>query len=218
MVDAKRKAFIFLLLAFILAVIAGGLIINQLQAIAESSGETETIQVAAAAQDIKSYETLESEDIEWIEIPATEQSGNFIHNESDLEDTMIVVDMDEGNYITENIVRTTRSLPPDQRIVSLNITDNVILDQMVAEGDKVDIIVVYQQDGNTSSERLFEGVSVVQVETGIEDSEDEEKSTVKVSLTVEEAQELIYYQNVADQIRVLRINGNGENPGDAEKG
>ncbi|TMN23275.1 hypothetical protein FH966_10420 [Lentibacillus cibarius] len=209
MVDAKRKAFIFLLLAFILAVIAGGLIINQLQAIAESSGETETITVATAAKNINSYEKLQSGDIAWTEIPVTEQSGNFIENKSQIDDAMIVVDMEKGNFITSNILRTTHSIPSDHRIVNLNVTDNVIMDQDVAPGEKVDIIVVYKKDGNMLSERLFSGVSVVQMEKV---DNQEAKPAVKVSLTVEKARQLIYYQNVAEQIRVLRINGVDEKP------
>ncbi|WP_277679681.1 Flp pilus assembly protein CpaB [Gracilibacillus dipsosauri] len=202
MIEAKRKAFIFLLLAFILAVIAAGLIIQQLQVIAESTGKT--IQVAVAGKDINSYEELNSSNVEWIDVPLTDQARNFIQQKSEIKDSISIVDLEEGNYITRNMIRAKSTIPPNERIVQLNVTDNVIVDEPIGEGDKVDIITVYEAEGGTTASLAFEGIPVVQV------AGDGADSIIRVSVTIEDAQQLIYYQNIAKQIRVLRLNNNVE--------
>ncbi|WP_164668232.1 Flp pilus assembly protein CpaB [Virgibacillus doumboii] len=203
MVDAKRKAFIFLLLAFILAVVVSGLVIQQVQKIAAESGET--VEVAVAANDIGSNETLSSDDITWKEISKPDETGNYFNRKADLENQIVVVDLEKGNFITPYVVRESTSIPADHRVVLLNVTENVILDQQLTEGDKVDIVVVYKKEDNMTSQRLFQKVNVVQVDQN--SGGESTGNTVKVSLSVEDAQQLIYYQNVAEQIRVLRLDG-----------
>lgn len=201
MVESKRKAFIFLLLAFILAVIAAGLIIKQLQVIAESTGET--IKVAVAKQDINSYDELTSRNVEWIHIPLTDHVRNFIQQKSELENTISIVDLEEGNFITPNMIRSKSSIPPNERIVQLNVTQNVIIEEPLTEGDKVDVIVVYEESEGTVASLLFEEIPVVQVTANSGDGND---GIIRVSVSIQDAQDLIYYQNIAKQIRVLRLN------------
>ncbi len=201
MVESKRKAFIFLLLAFILAVIAAGLIIKQLQVIAESTGET--IEVAVAKQDINSYDELTSRNVEWIHIPLTDHVRNFIQQKSELENTISIVDLEEGNFITPNMIRSKSSIPPNERIVQLNVTQNVIIEEPLTEGDKVDVIVVYEESEGTVASLLFEEIPVVQVTANSGDGND---GIIRVSVSIQDAQDLIYYQNIAKQIRVLRLN------------
>ncbi|RPF50071.1 SAF domain-containing protein [Aquisalibacillus elongatus] len=193
MVEAKRKAFIFILLAFILAIIAAGLIIQQLQAIAESTSQT--IEVAVASEEIDSYEEFNDSNVDWVDVPLTDQAENFIQQKSDLEDSISIVNLEAGNYITSNMVREKSSIPPNERIVRLDATDNVMKDEAIGEGDNLDIIVVYDTDEGTTVSPAFRDVPVVEV-NGEE---------VLVRMDIEVAQELIYYQNIAKQIRVLRV-------------
>ncbi|CAM3500838.1 RcpC/CpaB family pilus assembly protein [Hydrogenibacillus schlegelii] len=100
--------------------------------------------------------------------------------------------------MTPNIIRARADLSPGERIVWLNISNNVFLDQIVAPGDRVDLIVTHQEEGKLVTERLFSDVLVIQ-----RDTDDKGKMVVKVVLPLSEAERLIYYQNTANQIRVL---------------
>ncbi len=206
MIDAKRKALIFLTLAFILAVIAAGFILNQIRIAQESLGET--VKVAAAGSDIRSYTSLDKGDIEWIEMPKSSQVSSFIQDEQDLEEAIAVVNLKDGDLLTKNIVRKKLDIPAENRVVWLNPTSNVLIDQAITEGDLVDVYSVMEMKEGVTTERLLENVSVVQQEK-IESKDQDEESfgpAIRVSLTLDEAEKLIYAQNAAKQIRVLRVN------------
>ncbi|MGM7703776.1 Flp pilus assembly protein CpaB [Pseudalkalibacillus sp. Hm43] len=213
MIDAKRKAFIFLTLAFLLAVVAAGFIINQIQMAQESLGET--VEVAAADGDIQSYTTLEAGDIQWVEMPKTAQVDSFIQKSDDIEDSISIVNLKEGDLVTKSVVRKKIDIPANHRVVWLNPGENVLVDQGVAEGDLVDVISVLEnKEKGVTTQRLLENVQVVQME-----EREEGPPAIKVSLSVEDAEKLIFTQNAAKQIRVLRVNQvtKGEEPKQQEQ-
>ncbi|WP_261134626.1 Flp pilus assembly protein CpaB [Bacillus sp. Marseille-Q3570] len=200
MIDAKRKAFIFLTIAFILAVAAAGFIINQIQMAQDSLGET--VKVAAADKDIQSYTSLEKGDITWVEMPKNAQVESFIQQSDDIDDSITVVNLKEGDLVTKNVVRKKVDIPADHRIVWLNPSEIVIVDQGVAEGDLVDVISVTEnKEKGVVTQRLLQNIKVVQME-----SKSEGPSAIKVSLPVNQAERLIHAQNSAKQIRILRVN------------
>jgi Flp pilus assembly protein CpaB len=202
MIDAKRKAFIFLTLAFLLAVAAAGFIINQIQMAQESLGET--VRVAAASNDIASYTEIGDDDIKWVEMPKTAQLDSFIKKTDDIDGSIAIVKVKEGDLITKSIVRKKIDIPADHRVVWLNPGENVIIDQGVAEGDLVDIIsVIENKEKGILTNQLLKNVKVVQIEKS---KDPEEPPKIKVSLSVADAERLIYSQNAALQIRVLRVN------------
>lgn len=204
MLDAKRKAMIFLALAFILAILAATLLLNEIRNAQASLGET--IQVAVAKEDIQTYTPLDESMITWENIPASTEISSYVQDEQELVSTVSIVPVKKGDLITKNILRSTVDVPEDHRIVWLNATENVVMDQTVVEGDQVDIIVSYQSKrSETRTVRMFDGVDVVQrVEP--EEDEDDKEASIKVSLPIEEAEELIHFQNTANQIRVLLAN------------
>ncbi|MCF6139552.1 Flp pilus assembly protein CpaB [Pseudalkalibacillus berkeleyi] len=199
MIDAKRKAFIFLTLAFILAVVAAGFIINQIQMAQDSLGET--VKVAAADTDIQSYTSINESDIEWVEMPMTAQVDSFIKKSDDMKDSITIVNLKEGDLVTKSVVRKKIDIPADHRVVWLNPSENVLVDQGVAEGDLVDVISVLKNKEGVTTERLLQNIKVVQFE-----EKKEGPPAIKVSLSVTDAEKLIYTQNAAKQIRVLRVN------------
>jgi Flp pilus assembly protein CpaB len=204
MIDSKRKAIIFLSLSFILAVVAAGVILVQISQAQERLGET--VKVAAAANDIKSYHEINLSDIKWIELPKSSAYESFITDEKELKNVISLVDIKEDDILTGTLVREKVNIPADERVVWLNATEIVLIDQGVVEGDQVDIIVSREIDKKLETKRLLSNIPVVQIETPDEKPEDGPAQRIKISLSVEEAEQLIHYQNFAKQIRVLRVN------------
>lgn len=199
MIDAKRKAIIFLTISFLLALVAAGVILVQINQAQQKLGKT--VSVAAAAQDIKSYHEIKDSDIKWVQLPQSSAYSSLITNEKDFKDAISVAAVKEGELLTKALVRKKLDIPVNDRVVWLNATKIVLIDQEVAEGDFVDIIVTEELNGSLNTKRQFQNVSVVQVE-----EQNEGPSRIKISLNVENAERVIHYQNSAIQIRVLRVN------------
>jgi Flp pilus assembly protein CpaB len=205
MIDSKRKAIIFLSISFILAVVAAGVILVQISQAQERLGET--VKVAAAAEDIKSYHEIDlEEDIKWIELPKSSAYDSFITDKKELKNVISLVDIKKDDILTGTLIREKVNIPADERVVWLNATEIVLIDQGVVEGDKVDIIVSREIDKKLETKRLLSNVPVVQIETPDEKQEEGPAERIKISLSVEESEQLIHYQNFAKQIRVLRVN------------
>lgn len=199
MVDIKRKAIIFFILAFVLAVVASGIVVNEWRNIRASWGET--VRVAIANKDILPYTKITSDLISWTDMPRQFVTDTFISDEEALKKSITIVDVKKGDFFTKNVTRNQSELSPFERIVWLNISSNVFLDQIVAPGDRVDLIITHQDQQNVVTERLFSNIPVIQREPL-----DQGKFAIKVVLPLNDAEKLIYYQNTANQIRVLLSN------------
>ncbi|WP_416148236.1 SAF domain-containing protein [Salipaludibacillus sp. HK11] len=209
MIDAKRKAMIFLIVAFILAIITSVLVLDQIRAAQDSLGER--TEVAVAASNIQTYSEITEDMIDWVEIPQVENLGSFVRDMSELEGAISIVNLQDGDLLTSNILRTATEIPENHRIVWLNATSNVVLDQPVAAGDTIDIIVTYTpEDSALTTTRLFKQVDVIQRE-----EIGEELSNIKISLPIIEAEKFIHFQNTADSIRIL-LSNQVQQPGQEE--
>jgi Flp pilus assembly protein CpaB len=203
MVDAKRKALIFLVVAFILAVVTAGVVLNEIRKAQQNL--TETTKVAALDDDMKSNEAITSSKVKWVEIPKNTAVSNFIQSEDDLENQVVLTDMKEGDILTRNVLRSKIDIAKGHRVVWLNPTENVVIDENVTEGDRVDIIVSTEEKNSITTKRALSNVSVVEVDD-VKDPKAIHTSKIKVSLSVEDAEKLIHYQNTAKQLRILRVN------------
>ncbi|RZT13013.1 Flp pilus assembly protein CpaB [Fictibacillus sp. BK138] len=204
MVDAKRKALIFLVVAFILAVVTAGVVLNEIRKAQQSL--TETTKVAALENDMKSNEAITSSKIKWVEIPKNAAVSNFIQSEGDLKDQVVLTDMKEGDILTKNVLRSKIDIAKGHRVVWLNPTENVLIDENVTEGDRVDIVVSMEEKNAMTTKRALKGIHVVEVDDDVEIDKNKTASVIKVSLSIEDAEKLIHYQNTAQQIRILRVN------------
>lgn len=200
MIDAKRKAMIFLTIAFILSVVTSVLVLNEVRSAQDSLGERTS--VAVAASNIQPYSEINADMIEWVEIPQADGFTSFIRDLSDVQDAVTIVQLKEGDLLTHNILRSAADIPQDHRIVWLNATPNVVMDQAVAAGDTVDIVVTYtSEETDLTTTRVFENVEVIQRDQG-----SEETANIKISLHINDAEQFIHFQNTADSIRVLLAN------------
>ncbi|MFC5464260.1 Flp pilus assembly protein CpaB [Lederbergia graminis] len=205
MISAKRKAFFFLTIAFILAVVTGWFITSQVSEAKELMGQS--IKVAVAKKELPAYTEITPEMVEWLSVPKSSAVSSFITNEKDLEEHLLIVDVKKGDLLTDNILRARVDIPEGHRVVWLNPTQNVIMDQAIYNGDKVDIIASYKLDngGKIETKRILNEISVIQSEN-VQLENNRSGTAIKVSLTLEQAEQLIHLQNTAEQIRVLRIN------------
>lgn len=212
MIDSRRKAFIFLAIAFVLAIITALVVINQVQSAQQALSQTTSMPVAD--EDIPTYTEITSEMIDWVDVPVSDDSEGFAEstlNEDQILDSIVTVNLSEGDLITPNILRPQVDVPDDHRVVWLNSTDNVVLDQAVAEGDIIDIIVTDEdEEAEMLTTRSYEDVQVVQ--TDIPDEEEQEdggesaEPAIKVSMDIEDAENFIHMQHTAEYIRVLLSN------------
>lgn len=206
MIDAKRKAIIFLTLAFLLAIAAAGVILVQINEAQSRLGET--VKVAAAKGTITSYHEIDVEaDIQWVDLPASSAYESFISEENELEDSISVVELQEGEILTKSLIRKKLDIPADERVVWLNATEIVKIDQDITEGDLIDIVVVHTDEADKiQTKRMFSNIPVVEVDQ-VEDSNGEASiPKVKIALSIEGAEQVIHQQNTAVQVRVLRVN------------
>lgn len=205
MIDSKRKAIIFLTISFILAVVTAGVVLVQISQAQERLGET--VEVASVTKDVQSYRELDMNDIEWVKLPKNSAYSSFITDKSDLEEVITIVNLKSGDLLTKNLVRKKLDIPANERVVWLNATDLVLIDQQVTEGDLVDVIVSREVEKKVETKRLLSNIKVVQIEK----DDVVGSKNIKISLPLEQAEKLIHYQNFAKQIRVLRVNQVNDN-------
>ena len=210
MIDSKRKAIVFLTISFILAIVTAGVVLVQISQAQDRLGEM--VEVASVGTNVESYTEINPKDIEWVKFPRTNAYSSFITDAKDLEDVISIVNLEPGDILTKSLVRKKLDIPANERVVWLNATDIVLIDQQVAEGDLVDVIVSREIEKKVETKRLLSNVKVVQIEKGIENTE-----SIKISLPISEAEQLIHYQNFAKQIRVLRVNQVGDEEVSNEK-
>lgn len=206
MISAKRKAFIFLTFAFLLAIVMGWFINSQVSQAKELMGQS--VKVAVAKKDVSAYTEITPDMIDWLSIPKSSAVSSFLTSEKEMEDHLFIVNMKKGDLITRNLIRARVDIPEGYRIVWLNPTENVIMDQEIFVGDKVDIIASYKSDneGKIETKRIMNNIDVIQSESTRGDDKNNTGMAIKVSLTIQQAEQLIHMQNTADQIRILRVN------------
>ena len=94
-----------------------------------------------------------------------------------MKNSITVVDLDEGELITDSLVRDRLNIPENERVVWLNATETVILDQDVTEGDFVDIVVVFQDPAQqVQTKRILTNIPVVEVDENNKKEDDKEEA------------------------------------------
>lgn len=207
MQDAKRRAVLFLVLAMVLATIAGFMFLNMVSAVDASLGDYITVYVAT--KDIKAREPLNPEMFEAKEIPAKFVNQAIV---TDLEQIAIentnlplnalvsVVPIEEGGILTKNMLKSKSNLTDsEKRMVLLTQSDRVGFDDVFSYNDRVDILYTEQKGEQIITKIFKQGVPVIGV-----GSNKGTVTTIGLELTLEEAKEFIRIQYSAPAIRVLK--------------
>ena len=200
MLEARRRAAIFLLLAFILAAVAGYLVLEKVKQLnAELGG---MIEIYVANGNIPAREPINTTQLTKMEIPQKFLTSSHITSDSDIIGQVSVVPLKEGDIITSNMLKNhSNLLNENNRLVALIRTDKVVFDQEVSALDRIDIIVSQEVAGEKKTELLMKDVAVAYAQgTG------ENFAGVAVEVSVNDATKLIHIQHYADHIRVLKAN------------
>lgn len=200
MLEAKRRAAVFFILAFILAAATGYMVLQKVKDLNSDLGAMTKVYVAKA--DIPSRTVIQEKQVTVMELPNKFITESHITSFQDLENQVSVVPLTEGDMITQNMIKPASNLQNENnRLVTLHRTDKIQFDQVIEALDRVDIIVSTNNNGKRSTSVFMKDV-VVRFSQGTGDK----FAGVAVEVTADEAPKLIHMQNYADHIRILKAN------------
>ncbi|MFX3673036.1 MAG: SAF domain-containing protein [Paenisporosarcina sp.] len=214
MLEAKRRAAIFFILAFILAAATGYMVLQKVKDLNSDLGALTKVYVAK--EEILSREIIQQNQVTVMELP-----NKFVIKDShitsltDLENRVSVVPLKPGEIITKNMIKPASNLQNENnRLVAIPRTDKIWFDQEFVALDRVDIIVSREVDGKPETSVFMKDVVV---RYALKKGEDILGISVEVS--ADDAPKLIHMENYADHIRLLKSNvGNNSIPtGDGEE-
>ncbi|WP_175986526.1 flagella basal body P-ring formation protein FlgA [Bacillus sp. Marseille-Q1617] len=200
MIESKKRAFIFLFLAFLLALVAGYLVYDKVKDLNSELGGMTKVYVAKG--DIPSRTLIKENQIQAMEIPNKFVTESHVTGKLELKDRVSVVPLSDGDIITTNMIKPASNLNNENdRVVAIYRNDKIQFDQVIAALDRIDIIVSREVNGERKTELFMEDVPVSY-------AEGDEKSFAGVAVVVpkEKASELIHVQNYAEHIRILKAN------------
>ncbi|MEH7883207.1 SAF domain-containing protein [Bacillus sp. JJ1609] len=206
MLESKRRATIFLLLAFLLASVAGYLVYQKVKDLNSELGGMTKIYVAKS--DIPARTLIQENQVTTMEIPNKFYvKDSHVVKKDELVNTVLVVPVSKGHIITENMLKPFSNLRNENnRLVSMYPSEKVQFDQVIEALDRVDIIVSTDDNGKQKTEIFMRDVPVAYA-----DGEGKNFSGVALEVSMEDAPKLIHIQNYADKVRVLKANvGKGD--------
>ncbi|WP_133058598.1 Flp pilus assembly protein CpaB [Halalkalibacter urbisdiaboli] len=200
MLESKRRAIIFLILAFLLAVVAGFVFLQKVKAInSELGGMTD---VFVASKEVYSRALITPDDVTIMSIPNRFVTDSHIVDYQDLQNQVSIVPLSKGDLITKNMLKDYAQLQDEEhRLVTVMAGENVVFDQQLEAMDRVDIIVSENFEGKPNTSLFMKDVLVARVA-----SSGGEFKGVQLEMSIEQAQPFIHRQNYADQIRLLKSN------------
>lgn len=226
LLESKRKAIIFLVIAFILAAIAGILLLQKVEELNSDLGRQ--VEVYVANTNISSREIITPEAITTDEIPRRFVRDEHVTDIEELYNKVSVVPLSKGELITKNMLKdATAVTDSNHRLIALLKSDNVFFDEELHTLDRVDIIVSHTFNGKPETNVFMTDVNVAKVARN-----SEEFVGIQVEIPFAKVTELIHMQNYADSIRVVKANvgqfagdgqlieqgeGNEQNPSENEE-
>jgi Flp pilus assembly protein CpaB len=205
MLESKRRAAIFLLFAFLLALAAGYLVLQKVKDLnAELGGMT---KIYVAKGDIPVRTLIEENLVTTMEIPNKFVNKSHITNKDDLVNKVSVVPLTSEEIITKNMLKPFSNLRDENnRLVAMYPSEKVQFDQVIETLDRVDIIVSTEVNGEPKTEIFMRDVPVA-----FSRGEDEDFAGVALEVSMDDAPKLIHIQNYADKVRILKANvGKGD--------
>lgn len=200
MQDAKRRAVIFAVLSIVLATVAAFLFLQESNQLYAGLGSEQTVLVAT--KDINSREPLRPEDFKAVSIPEKYMNQSMVTNVSQIEGQVSVIPISKGDQLTRNLLRPATQLnDPKSRMVLLRGSERVLFDETFTSQDRVDIFVSYETDPETGREKR---VTKLFLKDKLVHGVAKDNKAIGLELSLKEAQDLIYAENFAHSIRVVK--------------
>lgn len=205
MIESKRKAIIFFLLAAILAGTAGFLTLQKVKDLNNDLGTM--VNVYAANSEIASRSVIKPEDITVQEIPQKFITEEHVTNTEELMNKVSVIPLSAGDLITKNMLKQASAvMEENNRLITLMASERVFFDEELEALDRVDIIVSMRAGEESETEIFMRDVKVARVA-----NEGKKFAGVQLEIPLDDAPLLIHKQNYADSVRVIKANvGDGE--------
>lgn len=200
MLESKRRAFIFLSISLLLAIIAGLFFLQKIKELnSELGGMT---QIYVTATDIPSRTLLQPNHVKQEEIPNRYINNSHVTNVEELIDMVLVVPLVEGDIITKSMLKpVSNTIDENNRLVTIIQSERIRFDEELEGLDRVDIIISHKFEGKPITEVFMKDVLVA----GVFKSE-QQFSGVAVEIQAEDAPKIIHMQNYADSMRILKAN------------
>ncbi|MEO4054195.1 SAF domain-containing protein [Solibacillus sp. CAU 1738] len=200
MLEAKRRAAIFLILAFLMAAVVGYLVLEKVKQLnAELGG---MVEIYVSNGNIPTRTLLQPNQLSKMEIPQKFLTDSHITADSEIIGYVSVVPLEEGDIVTKNMLKNFANLQNENnRLVALYRTDKVQFDQEIAALDRVDIVVSHDKNGEKTTEIFMKDVPVAFAQGTRENF-----AGIAVEISMTDAPKLIHMQNYAEYIRVLKAN------------
>lgn len=206
MQEAKRRALLFVVIALILAAIAGVMFLNKLSTVDASLGQMVTIYVAK--KDITQRQVLQPEDFEASEVPKQFLPDSVVtdlnriqlsnNNVLPIQALTAITPLAEGDLLTTNMLKEKSEIrDPNMRIVLVSSGNNVGFDSVFTANDRVDIIV---SRSDKETKRIWQDILVA----GVGKEKDGNIRTLALEMTVADAEKFIHDQNFSPAIRILK--------------
>ncbi|WP_316572846.1 SAF domain-containing protein [Neobacillus sp. YIM B06451] len=200
MLESKRRAIIFFVLALLLALIAGFLVLKKVQALNSDLGTM--AEVFVAREDISSRTLITPNNIKKEEIPQKYLRSYHVVDVKELQNKVSVVPLSKGDIITKNVLKQSSAVVEENnRLITLMSSDRVFFDEPLEALDRVDIVVSHTFDSEEKTEIFMKDVKVARVA-----KRKNEFQGVQVEVPLEKAPELIHMQNYSDSVRIIKAN------------
>ncbi len=200
MLESKRRATIFLLIAFLLAAVAGYLVLEKVKSLNAELGGMTTIYIAQ--DDIASRTPIASNQLTTMQIPNRFVTSSYIRNEKDVKSMVSVVPLNKGDVITKNMLKPVSNLRNENhRLVAIYRSDKIIFDQVIEALDRVDIIVSNEAKGEKETKVFMKDVPVAYAQ-----GSNKKFAGIAVEVSAEDAPKLIHIENYGEHIRILKAN------------
>ncbi|GGJ89903.1 hypothetical protein GCM10007063_10670 [Lentibacillus kapialis] len=201
MLESKRRAIIFFLLAILLAAVSGFLVLKKVQAINTDLGTFVTIYTAD--NEISSRKVITPDDVSTDEIPQQYLRDEHITDVEELMNKVSVVPLSPGDVITDNILKEASAVTEaNNRLVSVFKSEKVSFDEEMTALDRADIIVSHSFDDEPVTEVFMEDVKVARTAS----NGDGDFAGVQLEIPYENVSKLIHMQNYADSLRLVKAN------------
>ncbi|GEL76462.1 Flp pilus assembly protein CpaB [Tenuibacillus multivorans] len=197
MLESKRKAIIFFILAVIFAAVSGYLVLNKVQSINDNLGTMVTVYIAN--QDIDSRKIITPDAITTTEIPKKYERDEYITNISLFEGKVSLVPLKSGEIFTENMLKPASSVSEENnRLVSLIQSSRIAFDDKFTPNDRVDLFVSHTFEDEPVTEIFMQDIKVASIAS--------ENKGIQLEVPFNKADELIHMQHYADRLRIVKAN------------
>ena len=205
MLEAKRRAAVFFILAFILAAATGYMVLQKVEDLNSDLGKMTKVYVAKA--DIDTRSVLKENQFKGMDLPNRFVTDSHITDFADLENRVSIVPLKDGDIVTKNMIKPATDLQDENnRLVSMASTEKVRFDQIIEELDRVDIYVSTDNNGKRSTSIFMKDVLVRFARPIEENGKIVGMAGISVEVTSEEVSQLIHMQHYAEHMRIIKAN------------